>query len=72
MKERLGEFYRSHIKDKVTKTKTILGHTTAENIARQLEESKPVDIDALLGQDFKDIKPSEIDERGEIKNGDKE
>ena len=71
MKGKIGDFYRSHIRDGITKAKTVLGYTTAENIAKQLEGSEPVDLDALLGEDFKDVKPTEIDERGEIIEGDK-
>ncbi len=71
MRESIGNFYRGYIRDRITELKTAFGGTTPQNIARQLEDSKPVDFDALLGGELKNIKPSKIDERGEIIDEDK-
>jgi len=71
MRESIGNFYRGHIRNRITELKTVFGQTTAENIARQLKDSKPVDFDALLEGESKNIKPSKIDERGEIIDEDK-
>jgi len=70
MKERFGEFYRSHIRNKITKAKTVLGQTTADNIASQLDGSTPVDIDSLLGESVQ-IPASKIDKYGELIEEDK-
>ncbi len=50
MSERFREFFRGAFRSKAEKVKTALGQTTADSIASQLEGSKPVDFDKLVGE----------------------
>jgi|GEM_PF-2941906 len=71
MSERFREFFRGAFRSKVEKVRTELGETTAESIASQLEGSKPVDFNALLGEKPTDSQPAQLNKYGEIVDEDK-